>query len=447
MRLVLQPTSTWRLPITARSACAAPSRWRIGCSSFGSTRPSRASRSASRRSLLLVPPWISRTAWACAVITSCPSSSSNRCTHGEWLPTSITTRQRAIPSNRLRIARAVVAIRPSSLTSPCSSTTQSWLYRSPRSTPIVSRGPTLVSSFMVGLRSWASEPVDVSWGSYVDTPQTEVDLLIPSRTLRHSSDSSDTGKGNELTKSFVRCLSPVALKSLGPLALLGSTPSPGTFSFLRLTGEVQEGDANSLMSTVSIWVSSFERPPGHGLIDIVGLSKWAPRLQPRGGRSGVPSIGCSIERQVDALVRYDAMRVDEARLDVLRLEPGIALQDCLRPISCGEHSKDMFDGKSVAPNSRLPAQDPGVHSDPLKEFIGCRNLPLHSVLSPLRPPTVRLDPLCAWRKKGWAEAVRGSEGPDDSCRGDRRRRFPRLLSSRFVRRARQHQAPSSRMAT
>src|SRR6266581_954849 len=228
MRLVLQPTSTWRLPITARSACAAPSRWRIGCSSFGSTRPSRASRSASRRSLLLVPPWISRTAWACAVITSCPSSSSNRCTHGEWLPTSITTRQRAIPSNRLRIARAVVAIRPSSLTSPCSSTTQSWLYRSPRSTPIVSRGPTLVSSFMVGLRSWASEPVDVSWGSYVDTPQTEVDLLIPSRTLRHSSDSSDTRKGNELAKSFVRCLSPVALKSLGPLALLGSTPTPGT---------------------------------------------------------------------------------------------------------------------------------------------------------------------------------------------------------------------------
>ena len=51
------------------------------------------------------------------------------------------------------------------------------------------------------------------------------------RTLRHSSDSSDTGKGNELNKSFVRCPLPVALKSLGPRAPLGSTPSPGTTHF------------------------------------------------------------------------------------------------------------------------------------------------------------------------------------------------------------------------
>ena len=48
------------------------------------------------------------------------------------------------------------------------------------------------------------------------------------RTLRHSSDSSDTEKGNELAKSFVRLLSPVALKSLGPLACMGSTASLGT---------------------------------------------------------------------------------------------------------------------------------------------------------------------------------------------------------------------------
>src|SRR2546425_10349111 len=46
--------------------------------------------------------------------------------------------------------------------------------------------------------------------------------------LRPSSDSSDTGKGNELAKSCVRCLSPVALKSLGPPACVGSTPTPGT---------------------------------------------------------------------------------------------------------------------------------------------------------------------------------------------------------------------------
>ena len=55
-----------------------------------------------------------------------------------------------------------------------------------------------------------------------------------------------------------------------------------------------------------------------------GSPSGAPQLQSQGGRSGVPSIGSSIERQVHALVRYDAVRVDEARLDVLRLEPGIA---------------------------------------------------------------------------------------------------------------------------
>ena len=59
----------------------------------------------------------------------------------------------------------------------------------------------------------------------------------------------------------------------------------------------------------------------------------------------------------------------------------------------------MSDGKSVAPNSRLPAEDLGVHSDSLKELIGRRNLPHHSVLSPSRPPTVRLDPLCARRER------------------------------------------------
>ena len=65
-------------------------------------------------------------------------------------------------------------------------------------------------------------------------PSVHLGVHTP-RTLRHSSDSSDTGKGNELAKSCVRCLSPVALKSLGPLAHVGSTPTPGTnvFSYLQ----------------------------------------------------------------------------------------------------------------------------------------------------------------------------------------------------------------------
>src|SRR5207245_2857173 len=111
------------------------------------------------------------------------------------------------------------------------------------------------------------------------------------------------------------------------------------------------------------------------------------------------SIDRSIGREVAALVRDDAVGIDEPRLDVLRVEPWIAFQDRLRPRSCGEHSKNMFDGKSVAPNGRLPAEDLGVHGDPLKELISRRNLLLHCVLSPPRPPTVGLDPLCARRER------------------------------------------------
>src|SRR5207249_8583183 len=36
------------------------------------------------------------------------------------------------------------------------------------------------------------------------------------------------GKRQRISQVLDRCLSPVVLKSLGPLALLGSTPSPGT---------------------------------------------------------------------------------------------------------------------------------------------------------------------------------------------------------------------------
>lgn len=51
------------------------------------------------------------------------------------------------------------------------------------------------------------------------------------RTVGHSPDPMDGKKGNELAKSFVRCTFPAALKSLGPLGHVGSTPSPGTNEF------------------------------------------------------------------------------------------------------------------------------------------------------------------------------------------------------------------------
>src|SRR3989442_322841 len=110
------------------------------------------------------------------------------------------------------------------------------------------------------------------------------------RTLRPSSDSSDTGKGNELAKSVVRCLFPVALKSLGPLALLGSTPSPGTNDFDCLCGGVRMVFGNA----VSVWVSSRERRSARqGVINVVGDGKRVPQVQSQRGRSGASSIGYS----------------------------------------------------------------------------------------------------------------------------------------------------------
>src|SRR5262245_5181724 len=55
------------------------------------------------------------------------------------------------------------------------------------------------------------------------------------RTLRPFPDSSDMERGQRIAKSFVRCPLPGALKSLGPLACVGSTPTPGTsvFSYLE----------------------------------------------------------------------------------------------------------------------------------------------------------------------------------------------------------------------
>jgi hypothetical protein len=84
-------------------------------------------------------------------------------------------------------------------------------------------------------------------GRLVSRLRTGVHLGVHNpRTLQYSSDSSDTGKGNELNKSFVRCLSPVALKSLDPLGRVGSTPTPGTNlrrMFVSLSAECRASDS------------------------------------------------------------------------------------------------------------------------------------------------------------------------------------------------------------
>src|SRR2546425_11316085 len=96
-------------------------------------------------------PWIRHEYLVSAVLSS-------RSTHGECAPTSNATRADAHEPNLRRNAIGVVANRLSSIIAPDSSSTHTWLSRSPTSTPIVSLPATLVCFFIANL-PWASSPI------------------------------------------------------------------------------------------------------------------------------------------------------------------------------------------------------------------------------------------------------------------------------------------------
>ena len=69
--------------------------------------------------------------------------------------------------------------------------------------------------------------------------------------------------------------------------------------------------------------------------------------------------------------------IDEARLDIFGLEPGIALENGLWTIARGEHAEHMLHGEPMPTNDRLPAEDLRVDGYPLEELIFLWNLLLH----------------------------------------------------------------------
>jgi hypothetical protein len=91
---------------------------------------------SSRSSFFRLSP-IKRTFEACATMTSCPNSFSNRLTHGECVPVSSATRLCGIARTPLAEPFGGVLSLCSSTTSPRSSNTQYQLQRSPRSNPTV----------------------------------------------------------------------------------------------------------------------------------------------------------------------------------------------------------------------------------------------------------------------------------------------------------------------
>ena len=85
-RSVRARTIASRVRRTARWAWASSPRCLMGASILGSKRPSRASDSASVRSVFLGWLWISASMRAFATTHWCPSSSSSLLIHGEWGP-------------------------------------------------------------------------------------------------------------------------------------------------------------------------------------------------------------------------------------------------------------------------------------------------------------------------------------------------------------------------
>src|SRR6185437_6805289 len=129
----------------------------------------------------------------CATITSCPSPLSSRLTQGECVPVSSAIRLHGIRWNASRRAFAVVLSFRSPCSSPCSSSTQYQLERSPRSRPIVSFGweklllsfaATVLTFFIAGLLlSVVLSSTSITWERTASRPETG--LLIPSVIDNH----------------------------------------------------------------------------------------------------------------------------------------------------------------------------------------------------------------------------------------------------------------------
>ena len=63
-----------------------------------------------------------------------------------------------------------------------------------------------------------------------------------------------------------------------------------------------------------------------------------------------------------------AVSIEQAGLNVLRLQEGIFVQNRLSRVAGREHTEDMFHGDSQITNDRLAAKDILAHSDTLHQF-------------------------------------------------------------------------------
>src|SRR5438034_5367298 len=111
----------------------------MGASNRRSARAKRARASASTRSFLRSLSVIKRILRGFPTRTSWPQTFNTWLAHREWPHASIAIRLGGKLSNSRRKAEIVVGRNPRAMTCACSFKTQKWLFRSPRSIPIVIR--------------------------------------------------------------------------------------------------------------------------------------------------------------------------------------------------------------------------------------------------------------------------------------------------------------------
>ena len=73
------------------------------------------------------------------------------------------------------------------------------------------------------------------------------------------------------------------------------------------------------------------------------------------------------ERRFNAFVSDDASGGGQARANVVRFQPGVALQHDLQRVAGGQYAKDMLDGEPAVPDDRLAAEDGRVRRDSTEE--------------------------------------------------------------------------------
>jgi|GEM_PF-3570145 len=56
--------------------------------------------------------------------------------------------------------------------------------------------------------------------------------------------------------------------------------------------------------------------------------------------------------------------IDKTSLNVFGFKPRVAFKNGFRAVSCGQHLKDMLNGKPPPSYDRFPAEYPGVYRDP-----------------------------------------------------------------------------------